>query len=55
MYDQRPPENAIAAIRVSSMDQSTQGDSPDAQQEQIERYATQHGITIKKFFVFLES
>ncbi len=52
MYSQQSPENAIAAIRVSSMEQGPQGDSPDAQQEQIERYASQHGITIKKFFVF---
>jgi site-specific DNA recombinase len=55
MYNPTPAKNAIGAIRVSSMDQGTHGDSPDAQQEQIERYASAHGITIKKFFVFLES
>ena len=55
MYEQPRSKNAIGAIRVSSMDQGTHGDSPDAQQEQVERYASAHGITIKKFFVFLES
>ena len=49
------PLNAVAAIRVSSVKQGTQGDSPDAQKEQIERYATTHNIAIKKYFVFLES
>lgn len=48
-------ENAVAAIRVSSVKQGTQGDSPEAQKEQIERFALAHNITIKKFFVFLES
>lgn len=48
-------ENAIAAIRVSSVKQGTDGDSPEAQKEQIERFAQSHNINIKKFFVFLES
>jgi site-specific DNA recombinase len=48
-------KNAIAAIRVSTTKQGTDSDSPDAQKEQIERYAENHGITIKKFFLFLES
>lgn len=47
--------NAIAAIRVSSVRQGTDGDSPEAQKEQIERFAAARNITIKKFFVFLES
>lgn len=47
--------NAVAAIRVSSIKQGLQGDSPEAQKEQIERFAEQHKITIKKFFVFIES
>lgn len=50
-----PMENAVAAIRVSSVKQGVQGDSPEAQKEQIERYAAAHNINIKKFFVFLES
>lgn len=48
-------ENAVAAIRVSSIKQGLQGDSPEAQKEQIERFAEAHNITIKKFFVFMES
>jgi DNA invertase Pin-like site-specific DNA recombinase len=48
-------ENAVAAIRVSSVKQGTDGDSPDAQKEQIERFAETHGIAIKKIFVFMES
>jgi len=49
------PENAVAAIRVSSVKQGTQGDSPEAQKEQIEQFAKSHNIHIKKFFIFLES
>lgn len=48
-------ESAVAAIRVSSVKQGVQGDSPEAQKEQIEQFAKTHHITIKKFFVFLES
>ena len=47
--------NAVGAIRVSSVKQGTEGDSPEAQREQIERFAAARGLTIKKFFVFLES
>src|SRR3990167_837974 len=48
-------DNAVAAIRVSSVKQGTQGDSPEAQKEQIEQFAKSHNINIKKFFIFLES
>jgi site-specific DNA recombinase len=48
-------KNAVAAIRVSTTKQGTDGDSPEAQKEQIERFAKTQGIVIKKFFVFLES
>ena len=48
-------KNAVAAIRVSTTKQGTEGDSPAAQKEQIERFAETKGITIKKFFVFMES
>lgn len=48
-------KNAVAAIRVSTTKQGTDGDSPEAQKEQIERFAQNKGITIKKYFVFLES
>ena len=46
---------AVGAIRVSSVKQGTDGDSPEAQREQIERFAANKGFTIRKFFVFLES
>ncbi len=48
-------KNAVAAIRVSTTKQGTEGDSPEAQKEQIERFALNRGIAIKKFFVFMES
>lgn len=48
-------KNAVAAIRVSTTKQGTDGDSPEAQKEQIERFAENKGIVIKKYFVFLES
>ena len=48
-------KNAVGAIRVSSVKQGTEGDSPEAQKEQIERFAADKGFVIKKFFVFLES
>ncbi len=47
--------NAVAAIRISSMKQGLQGDSPEAQREQIQRFALNKGINIKKYFVFIES
>lgn len=48
-------ENAVAAIRVSSLKQGLQGDSPDAQKEQIDQFAKVHNLAIKKYFVFMES
>lgn len=48
-------ENAVAAIRVSSTKQGLQGDSPQAQKEQIEQFARTHKINVKKFFIFMES
>ena len=48
-------ENAVAAIRISSIKQGLQGDSPEAQKEQIESFAANHNINIRKFFVFIES
>lgn len=53
--DRLLPENAVAAIRVSSVRQGTEGDSPEAQKEQIERFAQIHNIKLKKIFTFLES
>ena len=48
-------KNAVAAIRVSTTKQGTDGDSPEAQREQIERFAATRGIIVKQYFVFLES
>lgn len=48
-------ENAVAAIRVSSIKQGLQGDSPEAQKEQLEQFAKAHNIHIKKIFIFMES
>jgi site-specific DNA recombinase len=48
-------ENAVAAIRVSSVKQGLQGDSPEDQKQQIERFAKSRGIKVKKFFIFMES
>lgn len=47
--------NAVIAIRVSTTKQGTDGDSPEAQREQLLRYAETHNIHIKEQFVFLES
>ncbi len=55
MYNGSVVDNAVAAIRISSLKQGLQGDSPEAQREQIERFAQNHNIKIKKYFVFMES
>ncbi len=55
MQSELSGRNAVAAIRVSTTKQGTDGDSPEAQKEQIERFAANKGITIKKIFVFMES
>jgi len=47
--------NAIAVIRISSLKQGLQGDSPEHQKSQIEQYSRVHDIHIKKYFVFMES
>ena len=55
MLVQNKIPNAIAAIRVSTTKQGTEGDSPEAQREQINRFAATRGIKIKEIFLFLES
>lgn len=55
MHSELVGKNAVAAIRVSTEKQGRDGDSPEAQREQIERYAAARGITVKQYFVFLES
>lgn len=48
-------ENAVGAIRVSSEKQGRDGDSPEDQKEQIDRFAKMRGLNIKEHFAFLES
>jgi len=55
MFNQTKLQNAVGAIRVSTPRQGTEGDSPEAQKEQIERFALNKGFKIKKIFLFLES
>jgi site-specific DNA recombinase len=55
MHSQPTRKNAVGAIRVSSLKQGNQGDSPEDQKEQIERFAASQNINIKKFFIFIES
>jgi hypothetical protein len=55
MNDQARVLNAVAAIRVSTTKQGIEGDSPEAQKEQIERFAERRNIKIVKYFEFLES
>ena len=55
MHSELNGKNAVAAIRVSTTKQGTDGDSPEAQKEQIERFAANKGVAIKKYFVFMES
>jgi site-specific DNA recombinase len=47
--------NAVGAIRISSLKQGLQGDSPQAQKDQLEQFAKSHNINIKKFFFLMES
>ena len=49
------PQKAVAAIRVSTTRQGVQGDSPEAQKEQIKRFAATRNMNVIKFFEFLES
>ena len=55
MANQVLTKNAVAAIRVSTLKQGMNGDSPEDQQKQIEQYAMARGTTVTKVFVFLES
>lgn len=55
MYDSLTPQNAVIAIRVSTVKQGIQGDSPEAQEEQIRQFAAISNVKVKKRFVFLES
>ena len=46
---------AVGAIRVSTEKQGRDGDSPDDQKKQIDRYGDSHNMPIRKYFAFLES
>ncbi len=48
-------KSAVVAIRVSTDKQGRDGDSPEAQREQIDQFAKNKGIKIKEYFVFMES
>lgn len=41
---------AVGAIRVSTEKQGRDGDSPDDQKKQIDRYGDAHNMPIRKFF-----
>ena len=47
--------NGVLAVRVSTIGQGIDGDSPEAQIEQGKRYAPTHGINIVKILTYLES
>ena len=47
--------NVVGAIRVSTVKQGVDGDSPDDQQRLIEQYAGARNLNVARYFVFLES
>ena len=49
------PRNGLLAVRVSTPGQGIDGDSPDAQIEQGERFAPLHNINLVKTLTYLES
>ena len=55
MANQILVKNAVGAIRVSTLKQGINGDSPEDQKNQIDQYAAARGIRITKYFLFLES
>jgi site-specific DNA recombinase len=55
MYEGLTRRNAVIAVRVSSDKQFQEGDSPEAQREQLKRLAATQNAVIKKTFVFAES
>lgn len=55
MLNGTTPRYGVVGVRVSSTGQGVDGDSPEAQVEQAERFAASRGIVVKKFFTFLES
>jgi site-specific DNA recombinase len=47
--------NCVLAVRVSTVGQGVEGDSPEAQIEQGKRYAAARGLNIVKILTYLES
>lgn len=47
--------NVVGAIRVSTVKQGIDGDSPDDQQKLIKQYAATRNLNVSRYFVFLES
>jgi site-specific DNA recombinase len=50
-----PLRNTVLAVRVSTPGQGIDGDSPEAQIEQGQRYAPLHNMVITKILTYLES
>ena len=55
MYGELTKRNAVIAVRVSSDKQFQEGDSPEAQREQLKRLAASLNAVVKKTFIFAES
>jgi site-specific DNA recombinase len=55
MVNQVMTKNAVAAIRVSTLKQGVDGDSPDDQLKQIGQYAAARNAKVVKPFIFMES
>ena len=49
------PRNGLVAIRVSSTKQGMDGDSPEAQREQGERFCGMHNVRVAKILAYMES
>ena len=49
------PRNGLVAVRVSSTKQGMDGDSPEAQREQGERFCEMHNIRVAKVLAYMES
>ncbi len=52
---QSQQRRGLLAIRVSTSKQGIDGDSPEGQREQGERYASQNNIVIVETVILLES
>ncbi|MDN5274761.1 MAG: hydrolase [Candidatus Saccharibacteria bacterium] len=55
MISQTINGNIVGAIRVSTVKQGVDGDSPDDQQKLIAQYAATRNLKVARYFVFLES